>query len=181
MNGTTRFTPMRHSGPLRPLALLIAAFDVAVGWALVAELVVMVSIVSIQVVLRYLFNSSIDWADELARLCFVWSIFTAIPLGLKGGAHIGIEMLVVRFPAHLRSVTARLIALLGAAMLLLVAKESAVMAWEQWDELMASMPASAAWFIVPLGVCGLHGALHLIWQALIGAQHVDPELQSELA
>ncbi|GAA5158369.1 TRAP transporter small permease [Viridibacterium curvum] len=181
MNGTTRFTPMVDSGPLRPLALLIAAFDVAVGWALVAEIVVMVAVVAIQVALRYLFNSSINWADELARLCFVWSIFTAIPLGLKGGAHIGIEMLVVRFPAHLRSATARLVALLGAAMLLLVAWESAVMAWDQWDELMASMPASAAWFIVPLAVCGVHGALHLIWQAITGAQHVNPELQAELS
>jgi TRAP-type transport system small permease protein len=181
MNGTTRFTPMRASGPLRPLALLIAALDVAVGWALVAELVVMVIIVSIQVALRYVFNSSLDWADELARLCFVWSIFTAIPLGLKGGAHIGIEMLVVRFPAQLRGVVARVVALLGAAMLLLVAKESAIMAWDQWDELMATLPASAAWFIVPLGVCGVHGALHLIWQALTGAQHIDTELQAELS
>lgn len=181
MNGSTRFTPMRASGPLRPLALVIAALDVAVGWALVAQIIVMVIIVSIQVVLRYLFNSSLDWADELARLCFVWSIFTAIPLGIKGGAHIGIEMLVARFPPQLRVTTARIVALLGAAMLLLVAKESAVMAWEQWDESMSSMPASAAWFIVPLGVCGVHGALHLIWQAITGAQHVDPELQTELA
>lgn len=181
MQGAIRFIPMRQSGPLRPLALLIAALDVAVGWALVAELVVMVGVVSVQVALRYLFNSSIDWADELARLCFVWSIFTAIPLGIKGGAHIGIEMLAARFPAGLRSATSRIVALLGAAMLLLVAKESAVIAYDQWDELMTTMPASAAWFIVPLGVCGVHGALHLLWQALTGAQHVEADLQTELA
>lgn len=181
MNGYTRFTPMKDSGPLRPLAQVIAAFDVAVGWALVGLIIVMVTVVSIQVGLRYLLNSSLDWADELARLCFVWSIFIAIPLGLKGGAHIGIEMLVVRLPAALRSGLARFIAVLGAALLLIVAWESAVMAWDQWDELMASMPASAAWFIVPLAVAGVHGALHLLWQAITGAQHVDPELQAELS
>ena len=181
MNGYIHFTPMRDHGPLRPLARVIAAFDMAVGWALIGLITVMVFVVSAQVALRYLFNSSINWADELGRLCFVWSIFIAIPLGLKGGAHIGIEMLVARLPQGLRGALARVVAILGAMLLLLVAKESAEMAWDQWDELMASMPFSAAWFIVPLVICGVHGALHLLWQAITGAAHVDPELQSELA
>ena len=165
MEGTLRYTPMRGPGPLRPLAQLIAAFDVAVGWSLVLMIMVMVAVVSTQVALRYLLNSSIDWADELARLCFVWSIFIAIPLGLKSGAHIGIEMVSVRLPAPARGAMARLVAVLGACLLLLVAWEAAVLAWDQWDELMASMPASAAWFIVPVAVAGIHGALHLLWQA----------------
>ena len=180
MEGTLRYTPMRASRRLGPLAHLIAAFDVAVGWSLVAMVGVMVAVVAAQVALRYLFNNSINWADELARLCFVWSIFIAIPLGLKGGAHIGIEMVAARLPAPLRSAMARAVALLGACLFLLVAWESAVIAWDQWDELMASMQASAAWFIVPLVVAGVHGALHLIWQACTGVVHVDPELQAEL-
>src|SRR3569623_508121 len=118
MNGYTRFTPMCDHGPLRPLAQLIAAFDVAVGWALVGLIIVMVTVVSIQVALRYVFNSSLDWADELARLCFVWSIFIAIPLGIKSGAHIGIEMIVVRLPAALRGALGRLVDVLGALLLL---------------------------------------------------------------
>lgn len=180
MEGTLRYSPMRGSRPLRPLAHAIAAFDVAVGWSLVAMIVVMVAVVSLQVALRYVANSSIDWADELARLCFVWSIFIAIPLGIKGGAHIGIDMLVARMAPGLRSALARTIALMGAALLLLVAYESVVLAWDQWDELMASMPFSAAWFIVPLAVMGVHGALHLLWQACGGAVHVDQELQADL-
>ena len=75
---------------------------------------------------------------------------------------------------------ARLVAVLGACLLLLVAWEAAVLAWDQWDELMASMPASAAWFIVPVAVAGLHGALHLLWQACTGIVVVDHELQAEL-
>ena len=52
-------------------------------------------------------------------------------------------------------------ALLGAALMLLVGWESLRIAFDQWDELMASVEASAAWFIVPVGICGFHGALHL--------------------
>jgi TRAP-type C4-dicarboxylate transport system permease small subunit len=39
----------------------------------------MVAVVSAQVALRYGFNRSIDWADEVGRLAFVWAIFLAIP------------------------------------------------------------------------------------------------------
>ena len=174
MSGFFSFQPMRGKGPLRPLALLIAAFDVASASALVGLISAMVLVVSAQVVLRYLFNSSIDWADEWSRLCFVWSIFLAIPLGIKAGAHIGIEMLVARLPHGLRQHLQRLVALVGACLLLLVAWESAVIAWDQWDELLSSISASAAWFIVPLVLSGVHGALHLFWQSLTGAVHVDP-------
>lgn len=179
MEGTLRYAPMRGTKPLKPLAHAIAALDVAGGWSLVGMVTVMVAIVSTQVALRYLFNSSIDWADELARLCFVWSIFLAIPLGLKAGAHIGIEMIASRLPKPFQSLVARAVAALGAGLLLLVAWESAVMAWDQWDELMASLPASAAWFIVPLAICGVHGALHLLWQVFTGEKHVDAGLQAE--
>jgi TRAP-type transport system small permease protein len=179
MEGTLRYSPMRGSRPLRPLAHVIAGLDVAVGWSLVLMISVMVAVVSAQVALRYVLNSSIDWADELARLCFVWSIFLAIPLGLKGGGHIGIEMVAARLPPRLKRAVACGVAVIGACLLLLVAFESAVMAWDQWDELMASMQASAAWFLVPLVIAGVHGALHLIWQAITGEVHVDAGLQAE--
>jgi len=182
MSGYFRYTAMsrgRSLRPLRPLAWLIATCDIAAAVSLVGLVVVMVSVVAAQVVLRYVFNSSIDWADELSRLCFVWSIFLAIPLGFKSGSHIGIQMLASRLPQPLRTVVARAMAATGACVLLLVAWESAVIAWEQWDELLSSMPASAAWFVVPLTVAGVHGSLHLLWQVLTGAAYSDPERAPE--
>lgn len=179
MSGFFTYAPMRRSGPMRPLASLIAALDVAACGALVGLIGVMVTVVSAQVLLRYLFNNSIDWADELSRLCFVWSIFLAIPLGLKTGAHIGIQMVAARLPAVIGTVVARVVAVMGACLLLLVAWESAVIAWDQWDELLSSIPASGAWFIVPMAVAGVHGALHLIWQLLTGVAHRADELLQE--
>ena len=162
------YAPRGATGVLRPLDRLIAALDVAAAWALVVLVAVMVAVVSAQVGLRYLLNSSISWADEVSRLCFVWSMFVAIPLGLKSGAHIGIDLVAARLPVAARNALARAIALLGAALLLLVGWESMKIAFDQWDELMASVEASAAWFIVPVGICGVHGALHLLWLALDG-------------
>lgn len=174
------FSPRGATGVLRPLDRIIAALDFAAAWALVLLVTTMVAVVSVQVALRYVFNNSIDWADEVSRLCFVWSMFIAIPLGLKSGAHIGVDTLVSRFPAPVQHGLARVMALLGAALLLLVGWESAQIAFDQWDETMASVHASAAWFIVPVAICGVHGALHLLWLALVGPGHGAPELLEDL-
>lgn len=164
----TSWSPMAGPAALRPLARVLAAFDMAVAWILCAAMAVMVAVVGAQVALRYGFNSSIDWADEIVRLSFVWSIFLAIALGIKTGSHIGIEVLVARLPAALRSAVARLVALACAGALGLVAWESLAVARDQWDELMGAVNASTGWFLVPLMIGGVHGALHLLWIVLNG-------------
>ena len=144
MTAHIRYAPAAATGALRPLAALIGALDVAAAWALVALIASMVAIVSAQVFMRYALNSSIGWTDEVSRLTFVWSIFLAIPLGIKAGVHIGMEILTVRLPRSLRERLARAIALLGAAVMTLVSWQAAVLAFDQWDELMASVNMSSA-------------------------------------
>jgi TRAP-type transport system small permease protein len=164
----TAWAPMSGPAALRPLTLLLAALDLAVAWVLCVAMTVMVAVVGAQVALRYGLNSSLDWADEIARLCFVWSIFLAIALGVKTGSHIGMEIVVARLPARWRDGMARLMALVCAAALALVAYETLTVARDQWDELMGAVNASTGWFLVPLVIGGIHGALHLLWIVLNG-------------
>lgn len=180
MTSYTTYQPGRATGPLRALAAAIGGLDVAAAWALVALVTVMVALVSTQVFMRYALNSAIGWTDEVSRLMFVWSIFLAIPLGLKAGVHIGIEVVTARLPAPLRDGLARAVALAGAALMLLVAWQSALVAYDQWDELMASAPFSAAWFVVPIALGATHSALHLLWIALTGRRGVDTALARDL-
>lgn len=168
-----------HSGPLRPYALTLQALDTAAGWAIVTMLGLMVAVVSLQVLLRYAANSSIGFADELSRLTFVWSIFLGIPLGVRLGAHIGIELLSARLPARVQDLLARAMAALAAAMMALITWQSAVVAFDQWDELLASMNGSAAWFIVAVAVGCAHSALHLIWIVLTGKPTMTETVATE--
>ena len=168
--------PVAETGWRRPCIQGLAALDVAAAWMIVGLVAVMVAVVSAQVFMRYALNSSIGWADEVSRLMFVWSIFLAIPLGIRLGAHIGIEMLTARLPAPVQDVLARLIALLGAALMGLVCYEAAVITWDQWDEQMASVDASAAFFILALAIgCG-HSALHLLWIVIAGRPAADRDI-----
>jgi len=166
-------------GPLRPMALSLHAMDTVAGWAIVGMLGVMVVVVSLQVLLRYALNSSLGFADELSRLTFVWSIFLGIPLGIRLGAHIGMELLTTRMPHGMQDFLARTMAAVAAAMMGLVCWQSAVVAFDQWDEMMASMSASAAWFIVAVAVGSGHSALHLAWIVLTGKPTMTESVATE--
>lgn len=73
-----------------------------VEWLMALALAVMVTLVFGNVVLRYAFNTGIAWAEELARLMFVWLIFLGAVLALREHAHLGVEMLQAKLPRPLR-------------------------------------------------------------------------------
>jgi TRAP-type C4-dicarboxylate transport system permease small subunit len=65
---------------------------------IVVCLAVMAVLVFGNVVLRYGFDSSIAFSEELARLMFVWLIFLGAILASIQHAHIGFDALVQRLP-----------------------------------------------------------------------------------
>jgi TRAP-type C4-dicarboxylate transport system permease small subunit len=141
---------------------ILDALDRLARWVIVAASAAMITIVTLQVVLRYGFNSSIDWSDEISRLLFVWCMFLAIPLGLREGAHVGIELLLTHIPAAVRAQLARACALGGAAIMVVVCWQAVKVAALTWDEMMQSVNLSTNWFMVPVAVAAAHSFLHFI-------------------
>ncbi|HEX8885672.1 MAG TPA: TRAP transporter small permease [Noviherbaspirillum sp.] len=73
-----------------------------VEWLMALALAIMVVLVFGNVVLRYAFGSGLAWAEEVARLMFVWLIFLGAILALRHHAHIGVEMLQQRLSPKAR-------------------------------------------------------------------------------
>lgn len=157
-----------RSWPLRALA----ALDRVVTGLLLAAVALMVTVVSTQVLLRYGFNRSIDWADEIGRLAFVWAIFLAIPLGVRDAAHIGIDLAVEKLPPAWRGALRRGGSALSAAMMIAIAWVCVGVAREQWDEMMATVDLSVGWFILPVGIGAALSALHLLRFTITGVAAV---------
>lgn len=157
----------------RPVDLVLGALDRLARGLCVLTIGGMVVIVAAQVFARYVLNNSIGWADEVARLLFVWSIFLAVPVGIPMGSHIGITILTDRLPEAARTILARAIAAVAAALTLLVAWQSFTIAIAQWDELMVSIDLSAGLFLLAVGVGGLLAALHLMRIAVLGPYPVE--------
>ena len=141
---------------------ILDAVDRLARWVIVAASAAMIAIVTLQVILRYAFNSSIDWSDEISRLLFVWSMFLAIPLGIREGAHVGIELLTAHIPAAARALLTKGCALVTAAMMAVVFWQAVKVSMLTWDEMMQSLNLSTNWFMVPTAVASAHSFLHLI-------------------
>ncbi len=61
-------------------------------------LLLMVALVFGNVVLRYVFNSSIIVSEEVSRWLFVWITFLGAVIALREHAHLGTDALVSRLP-----------------------------------------------------------------------------------
>jgi TRAP-type C4-dicarboxylate transport system permease small subunit len=143
-------------------SLALDGIDRAARWAIIAAMAAMIAVVSVQVLLRYAFNSSFDWSDEMSRLLFVWCMFLAIPLGIREGAHVGVELLVTHLPARPRAQLAKACALIAAAMMLVVFWQAVKVSMLTWDEMLQTVNLSANWFMVPVAVAAAHSFLHLV-------------------
>ncbi len=59
-------------------------------------------ILFIQVVMRYVFNNSLSWSEELARYLFIWLVFIGISYGAKQMKHLKIDVFLNVFPKKFR-------------------------------------------------------------------------------
>jgi len=74
-------------------------FYVAMGWFAKIILVVMVIVISVNVTLRYVFNSGLKWSEEIALVFVEWFTFLSFAIGVKQKLHISINLLPSRLPA----------------------------------------------------------------------------------
>jgi len=61
--------------------------------ALMIALTIMVVVIFTNVIMRYIFNNSLSWSEELARYLFIWFSWMGVSAGLKDGAHLRVEIL----------------------------------------------------------------------------------------
>ncbi len=141
---------------------VLALIDRVSYVAIVGVTAAMTATVTSQVYYRYVLNDSIDWADEVSRLTFVWMIFLAIPHGIRLGSHVGIDIVVNAIPAAARAWLFRASSLLGALLFVLILVQASRVAYAVWDQPMPTLPVSSGMFYVALLLGSLHSALVLV-------------------
>jgi TRAP-type C4-dicarboxylate transport system permease small subunit len=70
-------------------------------WALIVLLAGMAMIIFANVVLRYLTNNSLEWAEEVARYLMVWLTFLGAGPVLRYGGHLAVDNLQDSLPPAL--------------------------------------------------------------------------------
>jgi len=73
--------------------MLKKLWDNAEEYLLVYRLMFSVALVFMQVVMRYVFSSSLSWSEELARYLFLWQIWLGASYAVKEHRHLRIEII----------------------------------------------------------------------------------------
>ncbi len=129
-------------------------------------LVAMTVIICYQVFLRYIFNSSPSWAEEISLVFLIWFGILSIPIGVKLHLHIGIEYLFNRLPKRAQWILARIIYFLIAAFgLVMITAGIQLVQFMAMSTLPATkLPSAVKYAVIPLaGLTLIYNALELFF------------------
>ncbi|RME17766.1 MAG: TRAP transporter small permease [Alphaproteobacteria bacterium] len=102
----------------------------------------MVAVTFANVVLRYVFNTSLIWGLEVTLILFAWLVLLGISYGVKVTMHLGVDALTGALPAGPR----RLVALFAAAVCLVYAFLMLKGAWDYWAPFAGLYQTEGRWF-----------------------------------
>jgi tripartite ATP-independent transporter DctM subunit len=101
------------SGGYRISATLLSVSDAVAAILLAADLLV----VCVSVLLRFLFNAPVEWADDVARGLMVGSSFFGAASALARSENLGVAFFIERLPTGIR----RLVDAIGALLVMIIA------------------------------------------------------------
>ncbi len=67
-----------------------------------ATLTACVTLVNLNVIMRYFFNHPLQWCDEIVTSLFVWTVFIGSAYAHRKHAHLGVDILVNLFSPAIR-------------------------------------------------------------------------------
>ena len=100
---------------------ILNVIDKALCWIVATALLAISTILMVQVIARYVANSPTVWSEELAVSLFVWLTMLAIPLGLRRGEHLTLDILSKRLTPQVNRMLAVVISLLTITMFVILA------------------------------------------------------------
>ena len=71
---------------------------------LVIFMITIILTMLIQIVMRYFFNNSLAWTEELCRYCFIWFMFIGYSYSIKLKAELRVDSVVNMLPQSLRKI-----------------------------------------------------------------------------
>lgn len=110
-----------------------------------------------QVVLRYILQWPSIWQNELGLYLLMFSAFVGGAYGLKHGAHVGVDLIVIRLPKKAQLILKIIVSVLCLLLIVVVGWKAWEMWWEatvnDWhSETLWGPPLTYPYFILPLGM-----------------------------
>ena len=132
------------------------------GAVIAGMLFVMFLLVFANVVTRYAFGFSLNWAEEASRFLMIWITYLGAGLAMREGQHAAITLLQNLLPDRIARWLRALVALIMIAFMATLAFLGFQYSKMTMDQTTAGLrlPSGAVYLAVPLGAIGF--VLHLI-------------------
>lgn len=129
-------------------------------------IMITIVVVIINVILRKGFNTGLYWYEEVATICFVWSVFVGASGCYRRNMHIGIDMIKDLFPAKVQQVINLVVHILLLAINGYISYLSIIFIQESRSKMTAvlGIPSSyvSSALLVGFGLMTLHTVLFII-------------------
>lgn len=102
---------------------------------------------------RYLFNTPIYWAEEVATSLFIWTVFVGSAYAYRNHSHLGVDILVKMLPGKAKKVTQFIVSIIEIAVLAMLTYVSAQYVKNSWNRVtdVLMMPRWYFSIAVPIG------------------------------
>ena len=155
---------------------------------LIVLLAAMVVVTFVNVVMRYVGESSFLWGEEVGRHLMIWLAFVGSGLALRTGAHIGVDSLERSLPARGARIVRAAIALILLMLFVALIVEGIDYAWRTRFQTSAALQISMAWVYagMPIGCLlmlahlGIIARRYVLGEPVAHEDGVDRELVSAL-
>ena len=138
------------------------------SWLVIGMASVMMIALILQIIFRYVFNSSLSWSEELALFLFTWVVLLAGSIGVREHMHVRLILVRDRFAPFGRKcfdLCAEVLAIAFGFLLLIKGWDYTVATAEQGMVSAAvRYPLQYLYFVAPLagGLIIFHGTINLL-------------------
>jgi C4-dicarboxylate transporter DctQ subunit len=112
----------------------------------------LMAVTFVQVVLRYVFNTSFFGAEELARFLLTWFVFLSGTLGLDRGIHFAMDVVVKLLPRVVQRILRVVVQVGILAILSILVVKGSELAIKNWHQVSTAMqvPLTVAYAAIPV-------------------------------
>ena len=129
-------------------------------WVMAVLLVAMTLLVGVQIAGRFVFEYSIFWSDEASRFLLIWISFLGMSVGIRRGAHPGIDSLVRALPPRWARVVLTLALLFSLLFFAVMVGYGAVLVVRAWPQRSVALELRMGIPYLAVPVSGLLMFLH---------------------
>ncbi len=117
--------------------------------------ILLIGFLSIQVVLRYIFQTGLAWSEELSRISFIWVVYASVSYTAKYDKHIRVTVILGFFSEKIQKYILTMIDLVWIAMNIIIVYQGIKYIFRLFDFPFMSQTLGInlvyAYFIIPVG------------------------------